>query len=55
MVRIHEMRSLAFKLFPREFFEKSGILTKIVENLSFTIWKMAFSNFVGAPRLNRDR
>ena len=40
MVRIHEMRSLAFKLFPRDFIEKSGILTKNVENHKFSIWKI---------------
>ena len=45
MGRIKKMRPLAFKLFPLEFLEKSGVLLKIVKNLNFSTWKKVFSNF----------
>ena len=52
------MRPLAFTLVPREFLENSEYCRKslkIVKNLNFAIWKKVFSNFIGPPRLNRER
>ena len=50
MARIHNMESFALKLIFLYFFEKVGILTKIVKNLNFAIWKNVVLNFVGPPR-----
>ena len=45
MVRIQNMRPLGFKFVPREIFENSEILSKIVENLKFAIWKKGALGF----------
>ena len=52
MAKIQKMRPLAFKLLPEIFIEKLTILSRIIENLNFAIWKKVFSNFVKAPQLN---
>ena len=49
------MRPLAFKLLPWEFLEICQKSLNIVKNLNFATWEKVLSNFIGPPRLNREK
>ena len=58
MARKQKTRYLAFTLVPLKYMKNQEFCwksAKIIKNLKFAIWKKKLLNFLGLPRLNRDK